>query len=131
MTVNRQITDLEKSKFIASDDPGTDSTVRVSGTLTATTDFGIYATPTIANVSLTTADTEVSYALPADTKKFIIQNRNLGLLKISYILGESGSTYFTIFPGDKWEDDYLDGSLTNIYIQSPSATQTVEIRSWA
>ena len=91
----------------------------------------IVGRPTIANVSLATADTEGSYAIPAGTKRIKFKLRALNaLLKYSFVSGESGTTYVTVPYGDIEEinDASLGGK--TIYFQSPTASQTVEIRTW-
>ncbi len=90
------------------------------------------STPTIVNTTLTTANTEYSHIFGADTKKFTIKNRGAGQVKIAYILGDSGTTYITIWPGGVYEAPCLDLSATlTVYMQSPKASQLIEIASWA
>ena len=86
---------------------------------------------TIANTAMTTADTEYSYEIPAGTKRIKFKLRALNaLLKYAFISGASGTTYITIPYGDEEEiNDAKLGSQT-IYFQSPTASQTLEIRSW-
>lgn len=82
-------------------------------------------------MSLTTADTEVLYAIPAGTKRIKFKLRALNaLLKYCFTSGGSGTTYITIPYGDTEEinDAKLGGQ--TIYFQSPSASQTVEVRTW-
>lgn len=89
-------------------------------------------TPTISNVLLTTANTEVSHALPASTKMFLMQNRGNGRIQLSYTSGQSGITFVTIWPGNiKWIDTINPSAVITIYMQSNLASQTVEIESWA
>lgn len=94
------------------------------------TDVSI-AAPTIANISLVLANTEYSYALPALTKQFLIQNRGDGFLRLSYDVGESGTTFWTIWAGASKEITVLDpmASVT-LYVQSNRAAQIVEVESW-
>lgn len=88
-------------------------------------------TPTIANVAIPTANTEVFYILPSGSKRFAIQNRNDGIIKLAYAAGTSGSVYYTVWPGDEFAEDNIQYAATiTIYMQSPKAVQTVEIRSW-
>jgi len=85
--------------------------------------------PTLEEVSLPTANTEVSHALPAGTKRFVIQNRDDGMLKLAYVATESGTKYMTIPPGGVYERDRLKGGTITVYLQSPKAAQTVVIES--
>lgn len=86
--------------------------------------------PTIANVSLPTANTEVSYAFPANTKEFYLQNRENGLIKFSYTATESGTLYKTLWPGGVLTRERLSKDNLTIYLQSPLASQVVEVVSW-
>lgn len=91
--------------------------------------FGL-SKPTVANVSVTSANTEYSYQFPAGTKAFRIKLENLNaLLKVSFKEGESGSTYITIPYGDFLAMKAKVGGST-IYFQSPSASQTAQIMTW-
>lgn len=88
--------------------------------------------PTIANIAVPLANTEVSYALPANTVRFQIRLRDVAQLKIAYLVGTSGTTFRTIYAGETYEESGL--SLTaalTLYFQSPKNTQTAEIISWA
>lgn len=96
----------------------------VSG-LTATT-------PIVANVSIPIANTEVSYALPSSTKFFKIQNRSNGLMKLAYSVGTSGTTYWTLFPGQQYcENNIASSASLTLYFQSPQAAQLLEVISWS
>lgn len=87
--------------------------------------------PTIANTAMTSADTEYSYDIPAGTKRIKFKLRALNaLLKYCFTSGASGTTYITVPYGDNEEinDASLGGK--TLYMQSPTASQTVEIRTW-
>lgn len=94
---------------------------------TATLESG--STPTIYNVSVPTANVEVSQALSPQTKKFSIRVRGLAKLKLSYDSGQSGITYLTISPGAVYTEDMLNFSGT-LYFQSNVSGTTVEIVEW-
>lgn len=81
---------------------------------------------TIFNVSAPTANTEVSQALPAGTKRFILRARNRSQLQISYTSGQTGSLYMTIRPGAVFEDQNFYSTQT-IYFQCSEPGETVEI----
>lgn len=88
--------------------------------------------PVIANVSIPTANTEVSYLLPAGTKKFYIKLREANAnMKVAYIVGESGTTYVTVHRGNWYGEDTLTVPLTTIYFQADIASQVAEIVSWS
>ena len=87
--------------------------------------------PTIANTTMTTADTEYSYTLPANTIRFEMKLRaSNAKFKLSFVSGESGTTYMTIPEGGVYgELDAKAGSRV-LYFQSPTASQTMETKSW-
>lgn len=88
--------------------------------------------PTIANVAMATAATEYDYALPAGTKRFLIKNRMNGVVQLSYSLGTSGTTYETIPRGVFYMEENINpGVAVTLYLQSPSASQIIEVTSWA
>lgn len=87
--------------------------------------------PLVSNVSLPTAATEVGILLPNDTKQFLIKLRDpLAKLQLSYASGQSGIVYFTISPGCFYSDSDLSISGITLYVQSPSASQVVELVTW-
>lgn len=88
-------------------------------------------TPVIVNIAIPLANTEQSYALPADTKKFRIRARGNAKLQMSFVSGDSGTNFMTIFPGNVYEETGLDISTTTVYFQSSKASETVEILSWS
>lgn len=90
------------------------------------------ANPTVANVSIPLANTEVSYILPVNTKKFHISLRSgMATLKLAYVLGDSGITYTTVHRGNWYSesDIYLASAIT-LYFQADVAIQTAEIVYW-
>lgn len=87
--------------------------------------------PIVSNVPLTVASTEVDILLPNDCKKFFIRLRDSkAYLQLAYISGESGIEYLTINPGCFFSDSQLSVSGLHIYLQSPSASQIVELVTW-
>lgn len=89
-------------------------------------------TPTIANVSIPLAGTEVSYILPAGTKRFLILLRtpSMAKLKLAYVSGDSGLLYVTVNPGCHYgEGEILTPSLT-LYFQATLPGQVAEVVSW-
>ena len=80
---------------------------------------------------MASADTEYSYAIPAGTKRIRFKLRALNaLLKYCFTSGASGTTYITVGYGDAEEinDAKLGGQ--TVYFQSPTASQTLETRTW-
>lgn len=86
--------------------------------------------PTIANVPILVANTEQSYAFPANTKRFIIRVRGMGRLQLSFVAAQSGTNFITIYPGNAHEEAGLNVISTTIYFQC-SKTEVVEILSWS
>ena len=83
-------------------------------------------TAEIFNVTVVTSGTEVSQALPANTKKFILRSRNRSEVQLSYTSGESGTKYLTIRPGATFEDSNLYVAQT-LYFQTSKSAETIEI----
>lgn len=89
-------------------------------------------TPTVVNVGIPLANTEVSYMLPPDTKRFYIQIRDSKTdLKLAYSVGTSGTSYVTVHRGTWYGEEDLDLSSVTLYFQTTAASQTAEIVSWA
>jgi hypothetical protein len=81
--------------------------------------------PTVYNVAVTLADDEVSFALPANCKKFFFRSRKISRLKFGYAPGVS-TTYITIPLGGYWSESSTFVSQT-IYFESSVANNTIEI----
>lgn len=82
-------------------------------------------TATVFNVAVGTPDSEVSQALPANTKAFKLRCRGSARLQLSHQAGATGSNYFTVAPGNVYTDENFYTSLT-IYFRT-SKMETVEI----
>ena len=136
MAISRSRLDRDQAAYIENpQDQGTDR--RVNDQITHTkldqiaNGIGVSnTTPTILNVSIPVANTEVSQALPANTKHFIIRSRNKGKLQVSFTSGQSGSNFFTIPAGSSYEDENFYTSLT-IYFQSSKAGDILEIIAYS
>jgi hypothetical protein len=86
------------------------------------------AKPTVATVTMTSANTEYSYDIPAGTRKVRIKLRALNALLRFYGFSTGGS--FTTIPyGESLDVDVKAGGAT-LYVQSPSASQTLEVLTW-
>ena len=90
------------------------------------------ADPYTANVSMTTASTEYSYDLPANTIGYIIKPRSSKVdLNLSYTSGSSGTVYLTIPSGATYGENNISTTDTvSLYFQCSSASQTAEIIYW-
>jgi hypothetical protein len=102
--------------------------LRVTGTVIVSPSGIFAATPTLVNIA-TAANTETSYALPANTKKLIIKARGSSVTKLTYTSGASGTTYITISPGSVYEEIGILTSGITLYFQT-SKIDTVEIVTW-
>jgi hypothetical protein len=87
--------------------------------------------PVVFNVAMPLANTEYSHPFSASTKGFEIKTRNFSTLQVSFVMGGSGTTYFTIPNGSSYDRFNLDLAAETIYFQSPSASETVEIIEWS
>lgn len=86
--------------------------------------------PTVANVSASIANTEYSYAVPSGTKRFLIQSRKSGILKVYFSSGSS--TFITVSPGAAYSEINLNPtSNITLYFMSSASSDTVEVLSWA
>lgn len=91
----------------------------------------ITAKPTIKNVDLTSADTEVSYELPQHTNEFWVRLRDIGFaLKVAMVEGDSGTTYFTVQNGETHKEIGVKASKVTLYFQSTQGSMTAEILSF-
>jgi hypothetical protein len=89
-------------------------------------------TPTVYNKSMPSQNTEYSQALPAKTKRFIIQARGAHDIKLCYTALGSGTLYLTVKSGSSYEEkdlDIGDDGIT-LYMQSTSNTVVAEIIGW-
>lgn len=89
-------------------------------------------TPTIYNVVAPLANTEVSQALPSNTKKFSIKVRNhTAGLKVAFVAGQSGTNYMTIDRGNVHIQEGIKVNSLTLYFQVDKPGQTIEIVTWS
>ena len=86
--------------------------------------------PSISNVALATANTEVAIVLPSNTRKYMLKLRDPNTMKLAFIVGNSGTTYLTVWPGCVYTESDISATGTTIYVQSPTASQVVELVVW-
>jgi len=90
-------------------------------------------TPTEYNVTLASADTEYSQALPTNTLRFTMQNRGYQPLRWSYVTGKvAGPTapYNQLKPGASISEDDIDLTGKTLYLASSNAGDVVELTVW-
>ena len=91
----------------------------------------VKAKATVANVTMTSANTEYSYELPNGTTEFWVKLRTIGFpLKVAMVSGESGTTYFTVQSGKIHKETDVKSSKVNLYFQSAQANMVAEITSF-
>lgn len=104
------------------------STIGSSLSANADTTVGLGA---MDNVSIPNANTEVSHVFPVGTKRFAIQNRGDATIKLSYTINESGTKYWTLFPGQPlWEESLKKTATITLYLQATKGSQILEVMSW-
>ena len=97
--------------------------------ITGTLSVGGAGTVNIINKTVPLANTEVSQALPSNTKRFQIglRGNQAVLLKFAFTLGESGTKFITVHPGSTKEVGDLNLIGKTLYMQTTKANQVVEI----
>ena len=88
-------------------------------------------TPVVYNVTMTSANTEYSRALPANTKKFLIRCREEYAIKACFASGASGTTYITVPSGMSYWEDLIQPATLTLYFQCATAAQVAEIVAWS
>lgn len=88
-------------------------------------------TPVVYNVIMTTAATEYSQALPANTRKFLVKCRGAYDIKVCFTSGQSGTTYVTAPSGMAYWEDLIQPSSITLYFQCATAAQVAEIVAWS
>ena len=88
-------------------------------------------TPKIYNVSVPLANTEVSQALTASTKYFMIKARGSSKLQFAFISTESSTNFITVPAGSSYSESGLSLTGKTIYFQTSKASETVEIMEWS
>ena len=100
-------------------------------------DFGINLTQNVIeeatgvaiyNVACTVANTEYSQNI-GECRKFLVRARE-GDLKLSFISGQSGTTYLTIQQNQGYWEDMIRSNNITFYFQSPTAGTVAEIVKW-
>jgi hypothetical protein len=83
----------------------------------------------VANITCVLVNTEYSYLLPSGTKKLKLRARGTARLQLADATGLTNTTFFTIHPGECYEDDMISATLT-LFFQSSKAGEIVEIITW-
>ena len=84
--------------------------------------------PTVANVTMTSANTEYSYTIPNQTTKLFFKLRGTAATaKLTWTESGSGTTYLTIPAGGTFVLDNVFFVGKTLYFQSATASQVAEI----
>lgn len=104
-----------------------------SGTSGSAASSNPVTTPDITNQTLTNKDTEETVTIPAGVIKFMIKARNTGAkLQVSSSSGDSGTTYWTVWPGFSYDGENLSRTTDlDVYIQSSKDNTVLEILTWS
>lgn len=92
--------------------------------------IGGLTTPNIQNITIAVANVEQSYVLPVNTKTYNLKARGNSRIRLAYTAGQSGTNFVTIPPGNEYNVDGLNSSLT-IYFQANNALEVIELESWS
>ena len=93
------------------------------------------ATPTIYNVTLTSADTEYSQAMPTNCRRFEWQCRTENTTRYAFVTGKVATPtapYMTLKAGDYEDSGPINqaASPSTLYLASSTAGVVVEIVAW-
>lgn len=91
-------------------------------------------TVAIYNVTMTSANTEYSQALPASCKKFLIHTRAGEAFRLAFVTGKVATPtepYFSITPSDAYSEDLVLPTSLTLYFASASAGAVAEIIAWS
>ena len=90
-------------------------------------------TPTVYNVTLTTADTQYSQALPANTKEFRFRCRTLFDVRYAWVTGKVATPtapYLTLPAGSDYYSDWNNLASQTLFLASSEAGVIAEIEVW-
>ena len=93
------------------------------------------ATPTVYNVTLTSADTEYSQAMPANCRRIEFQCRTENTMRFAFVTGKVATPtapYMTLKAGDYYESGmiYQAAAPSTLYLASPTAGVIAEVIAW-
>ena len=93
------------------------------------------ATPTVYNVTLTSADTEYSQAMPANCRGFEFQARTSAAVRFAFVTGKVATPtapYMTLKAGDYYFTPTINqgASPSTLYLASSVAGTVAEIIAW-
>lgn len=108
---------------------GTSASPKGAITTTAST---LISSPVVENVSFPTSGTEQSITFPVGTLKGFLKVRGKSVMQIAFTNGDSGTTYLSIWPGDRYEIvDIKPTATITLYIQCSKDNEVVEVERWS
>lgn len=87
----------------------------------------------VYNTTMTSANTEYSQALPANTKKFTVKLRDGTSFRLAFVTGKVATPtepYLTINDGFGYSEDNVNLTSITLYFASAVAAKTAEIVAW-
>jgi hypothetical protein len=85
--------------------------------------------PKVSNLLLVLANTEYSFKLSSNVRRFLVRAREAVAFKLSFQANESATNYLGILSGEQWTEEEVYGDVT-LYIQTTEANTTIEILQW-
>ena len=88
----------------------------------------------VYNVTLTSADTEYSQALTANTREFRFRCRTIFDVRFAFVTGKVATPtapYLTLPAGSDYWSDNVNLAATTLYVASAEAGVVVEIEEWS
>jgi hypothetical protein len=134
MSIIPSITGREHSKFVESPTRSGESAVEVVdnnaadvlgdilGALGGSVSFSVQ----IQNISTPLANTEYSYALPANCSGYILKARKICKSRLAFVSGETSTNYYSIGLGGLFEERSSVGGIT-LYFFSDVANNIFEL----
>ena len=102
------------------------SNVTQTSTQNITATLGGATNIEITNFAITTINSEVSHNLKTNLKELIVRAREAANIKLSFVSGESGTKYLTVFKGTALSLSNISFTAKVLYFQSDKVG-TVEI----
>jgi len=90
--------------------------------------------PTLYHKTLTSADTEYSQELPANTTSVEVRLQDSTAFRLAWVTGKVATPtapYLTVPAGHKYTRDGMDGGYTyTVYLATDGTSKTAEIETW-
>lgn len=96
----------------------------------------VVGTPVLTNTTMTSADTEYSFTIPAGTVRFSIKTRDGTAFRVAFVTGKvatSTAPYLTILANGAYNDPgniQIGSTALTVYVACASAGKIIECISW-